>query len=111
MSECEYDDGKISSSELKIEIKPWFIQMLDYFWDNRKSIRKMEGNQSFDYPDYFGLPKEVIKNLSGEEVDKIQDYQHELFYSKSVKSRKQFVKKFIDLILNSNSVKIDYNKL
>lgn len=45
-------------------------EMIDYIWDNRKSIIKKY--DCFDYPDYCGLPKRISKNLSSDFVDYMQ---------------------------------------
>jgi len=109
MCECDFDKEK-SWIRIEINIKPWFVEMINFLWDERESIQNRE-DQSFDYPDYYGLPKKISSKLGSEDVDKIQDYRHELFDYKSFKNKKQFVKKFTERILNSNCIQIKYQEL
>ncbi len=59
---------------MKLEIVSWLKPMLEYLWLNKKSIlSKIETKDDFfDYPDYAGLPKKIINNLSSDNVDTLQ---------------------------------------
>ena len=40
---------------------------------NRRRLEKEKSPYSFDYPDYWGMPKNISSRLSSENVDWIQE--------------------------------------
>jgi hypothetical protein len=55
------------------KIKPWFDDMIKYFWETREYQLDILMNGSWDYPDYGGLPKEIAYKLESDQVDWIQE--------------------------------------
>lgn len=53
-----------------------FEVIVEVLWNRLKEIRRYKNGEvyaTFDYPDYWGLPRRIINSLPGEAVDRIQD--------------------------------------
>lgn len=69
--------------------KETFKEVVDYLFDHKYFYRKFDSDELiFDYPDYLNLPTYLIKKLSPEFVDAVQNCLLELTWHGS--TRKHF---------------------
>lgn len=84
---------------MRIKISPWFSEMVDVLWDNRAELTYPPENQddpdnTFDYPNYGGLPKRISNKLQSDTVDMIQENQDWLF---KCRTKKEFTRHLVEM--------------
>lgn len=53
-----------------------------------KVLELTKENETFDFPDYYGLPEKIASNLMSDEVDALQDWTNIVYYPFLLKYKK-----------------------
>lgn len=80
---------------IKFSIAPWLEPLIDALWKNKSQIVK---ENKFEYPDFGGVPKEIVEQLGADIVDLLLDSP--LYLLKGSNTKKSFARALCATITN-----------
>lgn len=69
----------------------WLEPLILHLFENRPISDEEISEYCFDYPDYGGLPKKIVKKLTSDQLDIIQEYCGHWFEIKNFNSFRKTV--------------------